>query len=93
MPFAEIITQQVGRALQFFFSASELSSVNEVILAGGCASIDGLDSMIQEHLGTPTRVANPFADMSISSHVNTQALSADAPAMMISCGLALRSFD
>ena len=93
MPFAEIITQQVGRALQFFFSASEFSSVNEVILAGGCASIDGLDSMIQEHLGTPTRVANPFADMSISSHVNTQALSADAPAMMISCGLALRSFD
>ncbi|NVK23021.1 MAG: pilus assembly protein PilM [Kangiellaceae bacterium] len=93
MPFAEIITQQVGRALQFFFSASEFNTVNEIILAGGCASIDGLDGMIQEHLGTPTRVANPFAEMSISSHVNTQALSADAPAMMISCGLALRSFD
>ena len=93
IPFAEIITQQVGRALQFFFSASEFNSVNEIILAGGCASIDGLDGMIQEHLGTPTRVANPFAEMSISSHVNTQALSADAPAMMISCGLALRSFD
>ncbi len=93
IPFAEIITQQVGRALQFFFSASEFNSVNEIILAGGCASINGLDMMIQEHLGTPTRVANPFAEMSISSHVNTQALSSDAPAMMISCGLALRSFD
>lgn len=93
VPFAEIITQQVGRALQFFFSASEFNSVNEIILAGGCASINGLDMMIQEHLGTPTRVANPFAEMSISSHVNTQALSSDAPAMMISCGLALRSFD
>ncbi len=93
IPFAEIITQQVGRALQFFFSASEFNAVNEIILAGGCASINGLDMMIQEHLGTPTRVANPFAEMSISSHVNTQALSSDAPAMMISCGLALRSFD
>ncbi len=93
VPFAEIITQQVGRALQFFFSASEFNAVNEIILAGGCASINGLDMMIQEHLGTPTRVANPFAEMSISSHVNTQALSSDAPAMMISCGLALRSFD
>ncbi len=93
VPFAEVITQQVGRALQFFFSASEFNAVNEIILAGGCASITGLDMMIQEHLGTPTRVANPFAEMSISSHVNTQALSSDAPAMMISCGLALRSFD
>lgn len=93
IPFAEVITQQVGRALQFFFSASEFNAVNEIILAGGCASINGLDMMIQEHLGTPTRVANPFAEMSISSHVNTQALSSDAPAMMISCGLALRSFD
>lgn len=93
VPFAEVITQQVGRALQFFFSASEFNEVNEIILAGGCASINGLDMMIQEHLATPTRVANPFAEMSISSNVNTQALSSDAPAMMISCGLALRSFD
>jgi len=31
--------------------------------------------------------------MAISSRVNAVALSSDAPAMMIACGLALRSFD
>jgi type IV pilus assembly protein PilM len=38
-------------------------------------------------------VANPFANMSVSSKVKPQSLSNDAPALMIACGLALRSFD
>jgi type IV pilus assembly protein PilM len=38
-------------------------------------------------------VANPFANMALSSKVNAGALASDAPALMIACGLALRSFD
>jgi type IV pilus assembly protein PilM len=38
-------------------------------------------------------VANPFCDMTLSSKVNAAALTSDAPALMIACGLALRSFD
>ena len=49
--------------------------------------------LIEEKLGTPTMVANPFANMSVSSRVRPQSLSNDAPSLMIACGLALRSFD
>jgi type IV pilus assembly protein PilM len=38
-------------------------------------------------------MANPFANMSLSSKINAGALSNDAPALMIACGLAMRSFD
>ena len=55
--------------------------------------MEGLPELVQEKLGTPATVANPFADMTISPRVNAVALSSDAPAMMIACGLALRSFD
>jgi type IV pilus assembly protein PilM len=55
--------------------------------------MEGLDDLVQEKLGTPCMVANPFADMAVSSKVNAVALASDAPAMMIACGLALRSFD
>jgi len=41
----------------------------------------------------PTLTANPFANMSVASKVNAVALGNDAPAMMIACGLAMRSFD
>ena len=62
-------------------------------MAGGVSYMEGLPELVQEQLDTPTTVANPFAEMTISPRVNAVALSADAPAMMIACGLALRSFD
>jgi len=92
-PFKEGIVQQVSRALQFFYSSSQYGEVDHLVLAGGCAGIEGIDEMIEERLGTTASIANPFTDMSLSSKVNAQALSTDAPALMISCGLALRSFD
>ena len=92
-PFKDAVVQQVARSLQFFFSSSEYNDVDHIILAGGVSSMEGLSDLVQEKLGTPTSVANPFAEMAISSRVNAVALSSDAPAMMIACGLALRSFD
>lgn len=91
-PFKEAVVQQVSRSLQFFFAASQYNDVDYVILAGGTASIPGLDQQVQEKIGTRTMVANPFAHMSLSSKVNASGLTNDAPAMMIACGLALRSF-
>ena len=92
-PFKEAVVQQVARSLQFFFSSSQYNDVDHIILAGGVSSMEGLAEVVQDKLGTPASVANPFGEMSISSRVNAVALSSDAPALMIACGLALRSFD
>ncbi len=92
-PFKDAVVQQVARSLQFFFSSSQYNDVDYIILAGGVASMQGLDTLVQDKLGIPATVANPFAEMSISSKVDTVALAGDAPAMMIACGLAMRSFD
>jgi len=92
-PFKEAVLQQVTRSLQFFFSSSQYDDVDYIVLAGGTASIEGLAEMIENKLGTPTVIANPFVDMSIASKVDSNALANDAPAMMIACGLAMRSFD
>jgi len=91
--FKEAVLQQVTRSLQFFFSSSQYDDVDYIVLAGGTASIDGLSEIIENKLGTPTIIANPFIDMSLASKVDADALANDAPAMMISCGLAMRSFD
>jgi len=93
MPFREAVVQQVARALQFFFGASQDNVVDYVVLAGGTSSIQGLTEMVEEKTGTPTLVANPFANMSVGSRVNASALGNDAPSLMIACGLAMRSFD
>lgn len=92
-PFKEAMAQQVSRSLQFFFSSSQYNSVDYLVLAGGSSSISGVDSLIEQKLGVPTMVANPFNNMGISSRIKPQVLVNDAPALMIACGLALRSFD
>ena len=92
-PFKEAVVQQVTRSLQFFYSSSAYDDVDHIILAGGTSSIDGLPDMVAAKLGTPCTIANPFGNMTLSSRVNEANLAADAPALMIACGLALRSFE
>ena len=92
-PFKEAVLQQVTRSLQFFFSSSQYDDVDYIVLAGGTASIEGMSEMIENKLGTPTIIANPFLDMALAGKVDSTALANDAPAMMIACGLAMRSFE
>lgn len=92
-PFMESMAQEVNRALQFFYSSSQVGAVDHVVIAGGCASIDGIDTLIQSKIDTTVTIANPFKNMTVSSRVKAEALANDAPALMIACGLALRSFD
>lgn len=91
-PFKDAVVQQVTRSLQFFFSSSQYNDVDHIVLAGGVASLEGLANLIEEKLGTSVTVANPFANMSISSRVNSAMLANDAPSLMIATGLALRGF-
>ena len=92
-PFKEAMVQQVSRLLQFFYAGSEFNRVDHVVLAGGCASIPGIAAMVEEQLGVSTTIANPLAHMTLGPRVQAHALAQDAPALMIACGLALRSFD
>lgn len=91
-PFRETVIQQVSRLLQFFYASSEYSNVEQLVLAGGCASVEGLVEMVEEQLDLPCCVANPLAGMSIPARIRGQ-LAQDAPALMIAAGLAMRSFD
>ena len=92
-PFKRAMVQQIQRSIQFFVSSSANRRIDSIILAGGCASIPGIDKLVQQMIGVPAIIANPFINMTLSSKVKPHALSNDAPAMMIACGLALRSFD
>lgn len=92
-PFKRNMVQQIQRSIQFFVASNASRPIDSVILAGGCASIAGVDNLVSQTLGVPTYIANPFVNMDFSSRVNPKNLGKDAPAMLIACGLALRSFD
>jgi len=92
-PFKEALAQQIARTLQFFYSASAYTGADQVLLAGGAARIDKIDELVEERLGFPVTVANPFGAMAIGPGVDSAALAKAAPSMMIATGLALRGFE
>ncbi len=92
-PFMESLALEVSRALQFFFTSTQYNSVDHIVLAGGCAVIPGIDEVVATRTQVSTLVANPFASMVLSDRVRAKSLLADASALMVACGLALRRFD
>jgi type IV pilus assembly protein PilM len=92
-PFLDNLALEVSRALQFFFTSTQFNEVDYIVLAGGCAVMPGLSDVIAGRVQVQTSVANPFAGMSLASRVRPKNLLADAPSLMVACGLALRRFD
>jgi type IV pilus assembly protein PilM len=92
-PFMENAALEIQRAMQFFFTSTQYTSVEHVLLTGGSAVIPGLDEMVQSRTQINALVANPFANMAISPRVPLKKLVSDAPSLMVACGLAMRRFD
>lgn len=92
-PFMENLAQEVSRALQFFFTSTQYSHVDHIVLAGGCAVIPGIDEVVAARTQVNTLIANPFANMVLSERVRPNSLLADSSSLMVACGLALRRFD
>jgi type IV pilus assembly protein PilM len=92
-PFMETLALEVTRALQFFFTSTSYNQVDQIVLAGGCALLPGIDDLVAKRAGVPAVVANPFANMSTSDRIRPRQLAQEAPLLMIASGLALRSFE
>ncbi|MRR49882.1 MAG: pilus assembly protein PilM [Rhodocyclaceae bacterium] len=92
-PFMDALAMEVSRALQFFFTSTQYNQVNHIVLSGGCATIPGIDEVVAGRTQIDTVIANPFAGMATFARVNPKKLIADAPSLMVACGLALRRFD
>lgn len=92
-PFRETLALEVSRALQFFFTSTQFAQVDHIFLAGGCASIPGLEEIVSKRTEVITQVINPFAGMSVSKRISTRQLQEDAPTLLIACGLAMRGVE
>jgi len=91
-PFVESMVQEIGRALQFFFTSTPHNKVDYVMLAGGSAALPGLTEAVTQQTGFPCSLVNPFDGMEIGDGVRLKRMTREAPSYLTSCGLALRRF-
>ncbi len=92
LPFADSIALEVTRALQFFFTSTPYSRVDQILLAGGCAVIPGLVDVVGTRTQAATSVLNPFKGMDVNASLRDKQMRLDAPSLLIATGLALRRF-
>src|SRR3990167_4752682 len=91
-PFVDSLSQEIGRALQYFFTSTPHHKVHYVMLAGGTAGLPGLKDRVTELTGFASMVVNPFEGMKLGSAVRESKLRREAPSYLTACGLAMRRF-
>ncbi len=91
-PFVESMVQEIGRALQFFFTSTPHNKVDHIMLAGGSAALPGLTAAVTKHTSFSCGLVNPFDGMEIGDAVRLKKMTREAPSYLTSCGLALRRF-
>jgi type IV pilus assembly protein PilM len=91
-PFIESLVQEIGHALQFFFTSTPHNKVDAVLLAGGSAVLSGLTAAVTEYSTFPCSVANPFEGMAVGDDPRLKKVLREAPTYLTACGLALRRF-
>jgi type IV pilus assembly protein PilM len=92
-PFIETTITEITRALQFFFTSTPYTRVDQIMLAGGSAVLPGLPEALMERAQVPALVVTPFKGMEVAPGVRDKQLRLDAPALLTPCGLALRRFE
>lgn len=92
-PFLESAALEVTRAIQFFFTSTPYTRVDQIYLAGGCVALPGLLEIVASRTKIPTEVISPFSGMEIPPDLKEKHLRSDAPSFLVACGLAMRRFD
>jgi type IV pilus assembly protein PilM len=91
-PYVDSMSQEIGRALQYFFTSTPHHKVHYVMLAGGTATLAGLKERVTELTGFASMVVNPFENMKFGSSVREAKVRREAPSYLTACGLAMRRF-
>lgn len=91
-PFVDSMAQEIGRALQFFFTSTPHNRVDYILLAGGSASLPGLSEAVTAQTSFACTLADPFQGMQFGEAVREKKVRREAPSYLTSCGLAMRRF-
>lgn len=89
MPFVEMLTLQIKRSLQFFFSTTHIEFVDHILLAGSAEILPDLVKQVNDVLKIPASVANPVHGMVLPAKL----ADLHGPSLLIACGLAMRRGD
>ncbi|MEN9912065.1 MAG: hypothetical protein RI956_509 [Pseudomonadota bacterium] len=92
-PFLQDTAQTVARSLQFFYTSTPYSRVDQLLLGGGSSPLPGMVDAITHMTQVPVVMFSPIQGYSFNKRVNVRQIERDAAQLSVVCGLAMRAFD
>jgi len=88
---SETLAVEIRNSLDFFQSTTTYEKISKLYLSGGGAKIQGFDSILQQEIGIPVEVVNPFTKIEYSEkNFDVEYLREIGPVMAVGVGLASR---
>ena len=88
---SESLAIEIGNSLDFFQSSTTYEKISKIYLSGGGAKIKDFDTILQQQVGIPVEIANPFKKIEYNEkYFDREYLREVGPLMAVGVGLASR---
>ena len=89
-PVAETFAEDIRRTLSLYGGVASEEGIRTIYVTGGGAKVHGLCEVLEEKLGVPVQLADPFRGFRVSNSIDKAYLAEMAPQLGIGVGLAVR---
>lgn len=88
---SESLSAEIGNSIEFFQSTSTYEKISKLYLSGGGSKIKDFDLILQQQIGIPVEMVNPFKKIEYSEkNFDLEYLREIGPVMAVGVGLATR---
>lgn len=88
---SESLSVEIGNSIEFFQSTTTYEKIGKLYLSGGGSKIKDFDILLQQQIGIPVEIANPFKKIEYSEkNFDIEYLREIGPMMAVGVGLATR---
>jgi type IV pilus assembly protein PilM len=89
-PTSESLAEDIRRTLSLYGAVASEEGIRNIFLSGGGARLRGLSDVLEEKLGVPVKLADPFRGFKVDKNVNVEYLQESASQFGVGVGLAIR---
>jgi len=88
---SESLAVEIGNSIDFYQSTTTYEKISKLYLSGGSSKIREFDIVLQQHIGIPVEIVNPFKNIEYNEkNFEIEYLREIGPMMAVGVGLATR---
>lgn len=91
-PASEELANEIRRTVSLYGAvpSDDDDSLKSIFLSGGGAKLAGLRALLEQHMGVPVRISEPFKGFEIGRNIDRDYLLETAPYFAVGAGLSIR---